>query len=47
MVLYVLIREVLCLRFREKVMVISFECLQMTNFQNAAGILPGRGLAIR
>lgn len=44
---YVLIREVLCSRFREKVMAISSECFQMTDFQNAAGILPARGLAIR
>lgn len=43
----VLIREVLCLRFREKVMAMSSECFQMTGFQNAAGILPARGLAIR
>lgn len=44
---YVLIREVLCSRFREKVMAISSECFQMTDFQKAAGILPAGGLAIR
>lgn len=43
----VLIREVLCLRFREKVMAMSSECFQMTDFQNVAGILPAGGLAIR
>lgn len=44
---YVLIREVLCSRFREKVMAISSEYFQMTDFQKAAGILPAGGLAIR
>lgn len=44
---YMLIREVLCLRFREKVMAISSECFQMADFQNDAGILPAGGLAIR
>lgn len=43
----VLVREVLCLRFREKVMAMSSECFQMTDFQNVAGILPAGGLAIR
>jgi len=44
---YALIREVLCLRFREKVMAISSECFQMTHFWAAAGNLPAGGLAIR
>lgn len=43
----VLVREVLCLRFREKVMAMSSECFQMTDFQIVAGILPAGGLAIR
>lgn len=44
---YVLVREVLCLRFREKVMAISSERFQMPCFQTATGALPGGGLAIR
>lgn len=36
-----------CLRLREKVMAISFERFQMTDFQSAAGTAPARGLAIR